>query len=174
LRITLFLERLRKVLQPKTALVLRSFFRSLRAGNRMKSGEAAGFILAADLAGSGIFADIGTMLEPGTEFAASIRDLGSDEAKTELGEVLVYAAAGAPSGSCIFDNRQAEKALRDCFEAQLISEWRITFPELGKLQALYIVRRLQATDARGCYRLELQLAGKPLFHFFPSKKAESG
>src|SRR5208337_2020568 len=66
-RITRLLERLRKVLQLKSAVTLRSFFRSLRAGDRMKSSGAGGFILAADLAGSGVFADIGAMLEPGPE-----------------------------------------------------------------------------------------------------------
>jgi predicted secreted protein len=139
----------------------------------MKSSGTGGFILAADLADSGVFADIGTMLEPGPEFAASIRDLRSDEAKTELREVLIYAAAAAPAGNCVFDDRQAENALRDCFEAQLISEWRITFPAFGELQALYIVKRLYAADARGRWRLELLLAGKPVFHFFPPAKAES-
>jgi predicted secreted protein len=139
----------------------------------MKSIGTGGFVLAADLAGSGVFAGIGTMSEPGPEFAASIRELRSEDAKIELREVLIYAAAAAPAGNCVFDNKQAEKALRDCFEAQLISEWRITFPALGKLQALYIVKRLYAADARGCCRLELLLAGKPAFHFFPPPKAES-
>jgi hypothetical protein len=139
----------------------------------MTSRGAGDLKLAADLAGSGAFVHIGTMLEPGPQFAASIRDLRNGQVNTGLHEVLIYAAAAVPAGNCIFHDKQIEKALRDCFEARLISEWRITFPGLGMLRALYIVKRLHAGNDAGFCNLELQLASKPVFYFFPPEGPES-
>jgi hypothetical protein len=126
--------------------------------------QAGDFILAADLAGLGTFVQIGAMAVPAPAFAAALRDLRLGQADPEFYDILTHAAAGAAAGLCFIESSGIECALQACQDARLVSEWRITFPSIGQLEALFLVARFQpAADAAGLFDLALQLSGKPVF-----------
>ncbi len=124
------------------------------------------FVLAADLAGNGTFAQIGAMA-PVPLFAAAVRALQSGQTDPEFYGILVHAVAAGAAGRCCFANSEIESALQACFEVRLVSEWCITFPGAGDMQALFVIAQFQpAPDGTGCFDLVLKLSSKPVFRPF--------
>ncbi|MGO8954176.1 MAG: hypothetical protein ACLQF2_12710 [Rhodomicrobium sp.] len=130
------------------------------------TGKRSGdFVLAADMAGSGVFIAVGRMRVPSPTFAAAVRDLQNGAADLEMREALIHSLASNAAGFCLLDGKQIETALEACLPARLVSEWRIAFPGLGVLCALYVVRRFQPARNEGeLFEIALQLAGKPAFY----------
>jgi len=123
-----------------------------------------GFILAVDILASGNFITVGTMPAPRSAFLAAVQNLQNDAAGPEAREILIYSLASNAGGFCILTSAGIERALRACFVARLVFEWRIAIPGIGVLQALFITERLEPVgNAEGAFDLALRLAGKPEF-----------
>jgi len=131
----------------------------------MTGKRSSDFVLAADVSGSGDFIAVGRMRVPSPAFAAAVQDLQNGAADLEMREALIHSLASSAAGFCVLDGKNIETALEACLPARLVSEWRIAFPGLGVLYALYVVTRFQpAKYAGGLFELALQLAGRPAFH----------
>jgi len=121
------------------------------------------FVLTADVAGSGHFVRAGTIPIPAPAFTAALQDFKDAGADPELREVLTYALAAAVAGRCVFENPRAAKIAEACYQFRLISEWRISIPESGVLQALFHIVQFERMETGGMYEIAFQLAGKPEF-----------
>ncbi len=121
-----------------------------------------GFVLAADMSGSGNFITVGRIRAPCPEFLAIAEDLRNGAADPEIRGILTYSLASNAGGSCILASADIEKALQACILARLVFEWRIGIPGIGILQALFLAARLEPMrNAESVFDFELQLAGKP-------------
>jgi hypothetical protein len=129
----------------------------------MTAGRLGDFVLTADPAGSGHFLPAGTIPNPAPQLTSALEDLKDGEADPELRDALVYALAAKVAGRCVFESPQAAKIAEACFEARLISEWRISIPGAGILQAFFHVAKLERKESDGIYEIALRLAGKPSF-----------
>jgi hypothetical protein len=129
----------------------------------MTAERQGDFVLTADPAGSGHFLPAGTIPVPAPQFTSALKDLKDGEADPELRDALVYALAVKVAGCCVFESSQAAKIAEACFEARLISEWRISIPGAGVLQAFFHVAKLERKESDGTYDIALRLAGKPSF-----------
>jgi hypothetical protein len=121
------------------------------------------FVLTADVAGSGHFVRAGTIPIPAPPFTAALQDFKDAGADPELREVLIYALAVKVAGRCVFESPQAAKIAEACFQSRLISEWRISVPGSGVLQALFRIVQFERAESDGMYEIAFQLAGKPEF-----------
>ncbi|MGO9173274.1 MAG: hypothetical protein ACLP7P_15110 [Rhodomicrobium sp.] len=138
----------------------------------MTGTRPSDFVLAADMAGSGDFIVVGRMRVPSPAFAAAVRSLQDGAADLEMREALIHSLASSAAGFCVLDGKDIETALDACVPARLVSEWRIAFPGLGVLCALFVVTRFQpARNAGGLFELALQLAGRPAFHAVQGSKS---
>jgi hypothetical protein len=129
----------------------------------MTAERQGDFVLTADVTGSGHFVRTGTIAVPAPPFTSALRDFEEGGADPEFKESLIYALAAKVAGRCVFESPQAEKIAEACFQASLISEWRIAISGAGVLQALFQIVRLARTESDGIYEIAFQLAGKPEF-----------
>jgi hypothetical protein len=121
------------------------------------------FVLTADIAVSGHFVRAGTIPIPAPGFTAALQDFKDFELDPELREVLIYALAVKVAGRCIFESPRAAKLAEACFQSRLVSEWRISIPGKGVLQALFRIVQFERAESGGMYEIAFQLAGKPEF-----------
>jgi hypothetical protein len=127
------------------------------------TAEQGDFVLTADVAGSGHYVRAGTIPIPAPPFTSALQDLKNGEADPELRETLIYALAAKVGGRCVFESSQAAGIAEACFRAGLISEWRVSIPGSGVLQALFQIVLFAPTGNDGMYEIAFQLAGKPEF-----------
>jgi hypothetical protein len=129
----------------------------------MTAEREGGFVLTADVAGSGHFVRAGIIPVPAPPFTFALQDLKDGAADPETRDALIYALAAKVAGRCVFESSQAAKIVEACFQIRLISEWRITIPGAGVLQALFQIVQLARDESDGMYEIAFQLAGKPEF-----------
>jgi len=121
------------------------------------------FVLTADVAGSGNFVRAGTIPAPAPAFVAALEDFKDAGADLESREILIHSLAAKVAGRCVFESLQAAKFAKACFQYRLISEWRISIPGSGILQALFHIVQFQSTESDCTYDIAFQLAGRPEF-----------
>jgi hypothetical protein len=120
-----------------------------------------GFVLSADIPAKGSFIPIGIMSAPCRPFLAAVQDLQNEGVDPLVREILTYGLASNVAGLTVLA-AASQSALRVCFFARLVSEWRIAIPKIGILQGLFMVGRLEPVpNAEGVFELALRLAGKP-------------
>jgi Phage tail tube protein len=137
----------------------------------MTAEPPSAFVLTADVAASGHFVRAGTIPIPAPAFATALKAFKDCELDSELREVLIYALAVKVAGRCVFESAQAANIAEACFQSRLISEWRISIPGSGVLQALFHIVRFERADGDGVYDIAFQLAGKPEFAAMPREIA---
>lgn len=121
-----------------------------------------GFVLSADIPATGRFVPIGIMSAPCRPFLDAVQDLQNNAGDPLASETLAYALASNVAGLTVFAAASSQMALRACLFARLVSEWRIAIPNVGILQALFMIGRFEAAPhAEGAFELALRLAGKP-------------
>jgi hypothetical protein len=122
-------------------------------------------VLAMDISGLGDFTTVGILREPSAPLAFATRELRDWQAQSGLWTILLHAFATNISGRCIFHDLTAEHSVQTSLSRRLAMDWRISIPETGVMQALFLVNRLVSLDkAMRLFELVLQLAGKPELH----------
>jgi len=138
----------------------------------MMAQQPRELLLSADFANSGTFSVVG-VLHPSFALSAAIRRFHIHRSDQKKSPALVHGVASKIGGQCYLESAEAEGALFECFAARLAAEWMVTVPALGTLSGLFLVERLERSEADGLFDLGLRLAGKPSFFELQTENAET-
>ncbi|HZV21601.1 MAG TPA: hypothetical protein VE986_08665 [Hyphomicrobiales bacterium] len=127
----------------------------------MTAGITGPFILAMDVTGLEDFATIGFLRQPSAALSLAASRLRQLKPDSEGFGNCIRLLAKNVSGLCVFQNRRTQLLAETIFSLNLAMEWRITVPQTGVLQAVFLVKSLIGLEADGrLFELALQLAGK--------------
>ncbi len=118
--------------------------------------------LEADFGGTGVFVPVGHLLQPKLVLTSAVKDLLRERKLEERQVVLLHAVATRISGECAIANEAVLKSLKEVRASSLVLEWRVAFPGLGAVRALFALTVLEEATGVENFRVALHLAGRPL------------